>query len=329
MRYGVLILALLIVGAPAPIQKHRPAPPFPDHFVVARQLGGEQPFGSTRGYEVFVLTPIENSSLIEKIVLTPNECIDPTRVEYNAVSVSETGMDILGSKSPCAISEDEIARETRNRERRLWGPSTDVLQVQCGNQTRVIPSDLLDKIMSRPVANAPKNLTWTTVLFQRMDEAIGSSAYDYPVPPLSKLANQPAGDSRSKTLREVREGKYDALFKGASERPSDLYRLSQPVPAHRAVELVSALPIQPETFVLPVYPQLARQARVWGAVSFRFDVNSDGVPANLTIESGPAMLREAVTSAVSGWRFPKGASGRQIQAAIGFGLAYGKPTECP
>lgn len=327
MRYCVFILALLIISAPVTKSVHRPKPPFPNQFAIALQQDWLA-HGPAGDYELFVVSPIVNGSLIEKITLTPAECVDPASFEYDSVAVSESAMDILGSKNPCEISEKEIASKTRRRQRDGLTSIGVGMQVPCENQTRLIPSETLDKVMSRPVLHMPEHVSWTTLLFERMDQGLGKTVFDL-VPPLLKMPDHAGDESRLRTLRAVSEGTYDELFQGASERPSNLYRLSQTVPAHPAVELVSALPIQPEAFALPVYPQLARQARVWGSVSFKFDVNSDGVPANLTIESGPPMLREAVMRAVSVWRFPNDASGQQIQATIGFGLGCFKSTDCP
>ena len=299
----------------------------PDHFVIARQVASTS-WGRGPEYELFVVSPAPNGSLIEKIAITPNECIDPANLEYDSVLVSGSAVDMLGSKEPCAISERAVARETKRREREGLSAIGVVMQVQCENQTRLIPSEALDKVMSRPAPNMPKHVSWTELLFERMDQALGKPVFDH-VPPFLRMASRPDDESRLRILREVESGKYDALFQGASDKPSNLYRLSQSVTAHRAVEFVGSLAVQPEVFALPVYPQLARQADAWGSVSFKFDIDSDGVPAKLTIESGPAMLRETVMRTVASWRFPKDASGQQIQAAIGFGLGCIKSPDRP
>jgi outer membrane biosynthesis protein TonB len=68
-------------------------------------------------------------------------------------------------------------------------------------------------------------------------------------------------------------------------------------------------------------------ARVEGAVSFKAEIDTNGVATNLTFESGHPLLRRAVKEAVSGWRFPADAIRNEVQATIEFALNCPKPTE--
>ena len=55
--------------------------------------------------------------------------------------------------------------------------------------------------------------------------------------------------------------------------------------------------------VQPVYPQLARQARVQGTVRLHTLIDKDGKVIEVTYMSGPAMLVQAAIDAVKQWRF--------------------------
>ncbi len=55
--------------------------------------------------------------------------------------------------------------------------------------------------------------------------------------------------------------------------------------------------------VQPVYPQLARQARVQGTVRLHTLIDKDGKVIEVTYMSGPAMLVQAARDAVLQWRF--------------------------
>jgi protein TonB len=55
--------------------------------------------------------------------------------------------------------------------------------------------------------------------------------------------------------------------------------------------------------VQPVYPQLARQARVQGTVRLHTLIDKDGRVIEVTYISGPAMLVQAAQDAVKQWRF--------------------------
>jgi TonB family protein len=112
--------------------------------------------------------------------------------------------------------------------------------------------------------------------------------------------------------------RYDALFQRAPEKLSDLFRASQIPPIPPKVQLVSSVPVQPEVFVAPVYPPLARMARIEGTLVVKFAVDNDGEATDLTFESGHPLLRGAVTEAAKHWRFPKDSAGKQIEATIQF-----------
>ena len=51
----------------------------------------------------------------------------------------------------------------------------------------------------------------------------------------------------------------------------------------------------------PVYPPLAKQARVQGMVKFKAMIGKDGTIQNLQLVSGPPLLVQAATQAVQQW----------------------------
>jgi protein TonB len=53
----------------------------------------------------------------------------------------------------------------------------------------------------------------------------------------------------------------------------------------------------------PVYPQIAREARVSGTVVIQATISKTGVIENLHAVSGPTMLRQAALDAVKTWRY--------------------------
>jgi protein TonB len=55
--------------------------------------------------------------------------------------------------------------------------------------------------------------------------------------------------------------------------------------------------------VQPVYPALARQARIQGAVHFTAIIGRDGAIQNLQLINGHPLLVEAARQAVSQWRY--------------------------
>ena len=55
--------------------------------------------------------------------------------------------------------------------------------------------------------------------------------------------------------------------------------------------------------VQPEYPEIARQARIQGAVQLRAIISKAGTIENLTVESGPPMLIPSALKAVRQWRY--------------------------
>ncbi len=53
----------------------------------------------------------------------------------------------------------------------------------------------------------------------------------------------------------------------------------------------------------PVYPPLAKQARIQGTVKFTAIIGRDGTIQNLTLVSGHPLLVQAATEAVKQWRY--------------------------
>jgi len=128
-------------------------------------------------------------------------------------------------------------------------------------------------------------------------------------------------------MRDVGLGKYDGLFQRTTLKAFDVYRAAQNPPPAPNVRLLNSSPVQPEVFVQPKYPPLARQAHIEGSVTFTVDIDPNGNSASFAVLSGPPMLRGAVEKAVSGWRFPKEAANQQVRATIDF--EFDCPTQSP
>jgi hypothetical protein len=328
-----MICAILILCGSASPQDHPPVSPLPDQFVIGRHTFFD--FGPPNDfYEVLLVRQTPSGASIERILLTPvgDACTQPAKIEAASASLEDSVATLLGNTNPCTIPEKELRRELKRCKKCLVFSGANVaMQVQCGDRTRIVRSDILDKDMFDPAPNTPAHTSWTMQLLGRLDAALGPGVKDKPRFPLSEKDEPSSQRNDSGVLRDVSVGKYDTLFQGAPDKPSDLYRAAQVAPPIPTIRLVSITPFQPEAFVEPGYPPLLKAAHIGGTVSFTFDVDEAGRATNFTVESGQPMLRgnvgqilSAVTEQiVSGWRFPKGASGQAIHAAIEF------DTNCP
>jgi protein TonB len=91
---------------------------------------------------------------------------------------------------------------------------------------------------------------------------------------------------------------------------SDLFRSTAPIPdrpavhpvgpTHISLGVAAGLLIQR---VLPIYPPIARAARVEGTVELQAIISKNGTIENLRVVSGHPMLQQAAIKAVQQWRY--------------------------
>jgi outer membrane biosynthesis protein TonB len=139
---------------------------------------------------------------------------------------------------------------------------------------------------------------------------------------ITESEEPPADNSDSRMLQEIGAGKYDLLSQGAGGKLSKAY-LESKSSEHQPTVRVRSGPIQPERFVLPVYPSLARRARIEGDVPVNFVIDDMLLPSNIVFENGNPLLRVGVLEALSKWKFSAGSVGQKIQLVLEF------RTNCP
>lgn len=254
------------------------------------------------------------------MTLTPagDACIQPPTVETVSSTIPDAVSVVLEGRNPCAIPEKALRKELKRRKQGLVFSGAEIsMHIQCGGKERVIRADVLDRDMFDPKASTPENTSWTMRLLARLDKAFPSGVWDRPVfggAAEPTRATAPNADF----ARALESGEYDHLFAGAPDRPSDLYHASQIPPPAPDVRIRSSQPFQPQNFVLPGYPPIAKLARIEGEVVVTFHVDAHGGVTDIRIESGHILFRPAVTKAVGEWTFSKEAADRQIKATIAF-----------
>lgn len=321
----VIFLLLPLVCSVGWSKDRHPAIPIPDQFTIGRLTFFD--FGPPFDYyEVLVAKPIATGTSIERILLTPpgDACFQSAKVETASAKLNESMEELFRKANPCAISEKELHRELKRCKKCLVFSGAHVnMQVQCGSQTRMIRSEILDKDMFDPAANTPIHTSWTMQLLDRLDKALGPGVMDKPIFPISESDQAPAMVPDSESLKDLAAGKYDALFPGASDKPSDLYRAAQIAPPTPSIRLAKNLAIQPLEFALPKYPPLARVAHIQGVVVFKFEIAHDGSTSNFSAVSGHPLLTPSVKDAVERWKFAPGSTGQNADGTMEFA------TNCP
>jgi len=323
MRCAVVVCVIAFLSTPALSREQKSAEPMPDHFEIGRETHFD--FGPPFNYyEVFVVRSRANGASVERVILTPaaDKCFAPAKFETASGSINEPVSALLGSKNPCTIPERRLRHElTRGRHHLVFSFADVVMQVQCGAETRLLRSYIMDRDMFDPAANTPEHTSWTMRLMERLDAAVGPGVMDKPsFPTLTQEDNAPR-ISDSETLRNLGAAKYDGLFQDTNFRLSALY--SEAVdshPAQSSVRLVRSVPTQPEVYVQPEYPPLAKMAKVEGEVSFVMKIDANGGTKILTFGSAHPLLRASVEKAVAGWKFPADMITYEVQATVEFAI---------
>jgi protein TonB len=89
----------------------------------------------------------------------------------------------------------------------------------------------------------------------------------------------------------------DSLF-GASNKPK--VQAAVPKKVNISAGVAVGMLLQKTT---PIYPPIAKAARVSGTVVLQATISKTGLIENLRVISGPAMLQQAALDAVKTWRY--------------------------
>jgi len=299
-----------------------PAPSLPHSFELGRLTHFD--FGPPFDYyEVIVVRSISGGATIDRVILTPegHECVAPAKVEVASATTKESVASLLSSKNPCSIPEKTIRKELKRRRKGLvFSFAEVVMQVQCGAQSRLIRADILDRDMFGRAPNTPAHTSWTMQLLSSLDAAIGPGVMDKPVFAIPKANETATRDNGFPVLKDVASGKYDALFGQATPKPSEIYRTAQHRPPPPNVRFIDNGNLPPEGLVLPEYPPIAWLAQIEGVVSFKLDIDENGVPGNVDFESGHPLLQKWVQAVAKDWRFAKGPPRRDVPFKLEFSL---------
>lgn len=322
MQKPLALGVVLFVAGTCLAQNHKNSEEFPREVVIARDsfIDVGPPFNY---YDLTFLHAQGDSTDVERVSLTPpaDACYPRAEIEVVHINLKEPLSDLLENINPCTIPEKELKAELKRRKRGLVFSGMNVsIQVQCNTSSRVIRADILDRDIFGGHAKTPQYTSWSRILFEKLDQATGQSPWEKPIFGVSENTTNTPPTSLSTALRAIAEGRYDQIFGDVPDRPSELYRLAQNVPRQPFIELTKSDPVRPSIFVDPIYPPIAKAARVHGMVDFHLAVGSDGVPKDVAIDSGPKMLWQATADAIVKWKFSNGDSGKVVQGAIRFGL---------
>ncbi len=318
----MIALALLLVFAATALPKDRKTvSPVPDHFVIGRDTFFD--FGPPFHYiELLFVDSDGDGTSIERVMLTAGyKCTLPPKIEVAKATTKQSVAELFGTTSPCKIPEGDLHRELKRHKHDLVFSGANIsMQVQCDGQSRIIRSDILDRDMFDPHAGTPEYASWTMRILGQLDQALGPGAMDKPMITLPGDSNVSAQPADSPMFQEIGTGKYDSLFPGTTDKPSQIYLSTKNTIPSPTVKLLNASPFQPILAPLPAYPPIARLAGVEGAFTFTVDVQTDGRATNFAVEQGAPLLRAAIEKASHDWIFPKQAARQHVVVSLQFAI---------
>lgn len=322
MRNVIAIAMLLIFMDTCVAQKHKVQQPIPNEIVIGRNsfIDIGPPFNY---YDLTFLRSEGVKTDVERISLTPpaDTCYPRAEIRAAHLKLDETLSEILESTNPCTIPEKKLKAELKRRNKGLVFSGMDVtIQVNCAGGKRIIRADILDRDIFDDHPNTPQFTAWSRSLFEKLDRITGDQPWDKPIFPVPDAAPAAVPTTQSRAMQAIADGEFDEIFKDAPDRPSVLYRIAQNSPRQPFIELTSIEPVHPATYVDPIYPPIAKAARVHGTVEFHLTIGAHGLATGVAIDSGPRMLWQAVTDATAKWKFLTDDSGKTIHGSIRFGL---------
>ena len=321
MRPAILALVLLSACATTLAKDRKPAPPMPDRFVIGRDTFFD--FGPPFHYvELLLVNTSGDGTSIERVNLTAAyKCTLPPKIEVAKATMKQSVADLFGGTNPCTIPEKDLNRELKREKHHLVFSGANIsMQVQCGEQTRIIRSDILDRDMFDPRAGTPEHTSWTLGILAQLDHALGPGVMDKPMITLPGDAGGSARPPDSPAFQEIATGKYDPLFPGTTDKPSRIYLSTKEPILPPTVSFVWSSPFKPILAPLPQYPAIARAASLEGTFTFAVDVQADGRTINFAVENGTPLFRAAMEDASHGWVFPSQAAGQRVVVTVEFAL---------
>jgi len=322
MRIFIAIGFVLVINGTCIAQKHKSQEPFPVEVVIGRDsfIDIGPPFNY---YDLTFLRSEGEKTDVERISLSPpaDTCYPRAEIAITHVSLNESLSSVLQGTNLCTIPEKALKAELKRRnEGSAFSGMNVSMQAECAGGVHVMRADILDRDIFDAHPNTPQYTAWSRTLFDKLDQATGDHPWDKPIFPVSEAVSAASPTSQSVALQAIADGKFDSIFGDASDRPSALYRMAQNVPREPFIELTSSQPIRPTEYVDPVYPPIAKAAHVHGVVEFHLTIGSNGSAKDSAIDSGPRMLRQAVSDAIAKWKFPADDSGKIVHGSVRLGL---------
>jgi TonB family protein len=328
MRRGFAAGFLVLLCFGAALSKSRPKHAAPTSFYATISVVSDAaPFWFDY---LVVVTPSENEAKVELIRVAPESgfCSNITVKRVEGI-IAKNAMDPI-VRNVCAWTGKEVAGAVEhakwdrfNKAFALFDSSSQAIVANCGGSLNVITLPLPEVVAYPTLPKAMRELR--EVPYRLIQAAFGSNVLSdgSSSSEAQDLDYQRAG---AEVIERLRSGAYDAGFagQGSKSKLSEVLRdYTGPRPKRApAGRLLNAGDFHLAHFVAPVYPQIAKAARVSGQVKLNVEADQQtGLVTSVSVASGHPMLVQAATEAAQQWRFDSSSIPKQpVTAVIEFSL---------
>ena len=269
-------------------------------------------------YDIASIRATESGVEIERFKLEPEglQCINPPTMQTGRVEVPRSLAEILQNQNPCAMPLKELRRKEKKPKGPHFSGALLALRLQCGDGIRTFQISAWDSDLFEPDSKIAPRTAWIRSVFEIVDKE-GPELEEIQLfkVPTDRIVSR---EVRSPMEEMLRKGLFDGMLAKAPHALSAIYAESQRTwPAPTAV-LKSATLFLPDGDV-PLYPDIARAARLQGTVTISATVLRDGTMTDVRV-TGPPLLVTAARARVSKWIFDAGAAERGFEGVIEYDL---------
>ncbi|MGB6597396.1 MAG: energy transducer TonB [Candidatus Acidiferrum sp.] len=246
---------------------------------------------------------------------------------------------VTGRVDLCSFTEPQVEAALKAAAPKGISDNSDSATLDvvahCGAQERVFefpyPAEIDDKALDR---NTPRVSALWGLNYEVRSRAFGKSFSFYNLSPDKEKEFEDIG---TKLLPELVSGNFEAGFGGytCGNQKCDTNYLAwllkgyTKAPSNRdpsTVELVNATALHLVHYDLPLYPALARQARLSGEVRLKISVDAQtDLVKDVQQTSGNTLLGKAAIDSAKKWQFSPGSQrGQPVEAVLKFTLCPGE-----
>jgi TonB family protein len=300
-------------------------------YVVSHVVSDAAPFWYDYVLEV---RPANAGTLIREIRVAPlnSYCSKPVTVKAAERVFSGARVESVAKIPLCSFKKSDIAAAIKAAKPSALASINDAVSftivAKCGKANRVLELPFEDSVdFALLKRTSPSVATLWSLASDIRESAFGKGFSFYDVSDSQNAAFQELG---SKVVSAIKSGMYDRGFARHGPLSSVLDDYFGPISLQEEVdpgmvELVDGPSLPFAKYTLPVFPPLARQARIQGEVYLRIALDaSTGKVKDVEVTSGHPILADPAVHSAFEWEFQPN---KIFQESVNVGVKF--ELKCP